>query len=300
MTVTIRVMFCAGLLASLAGCGDTPPPAGESTTTTVDERDREASSNSPDYAPSADVGVNDNGGGAVDTGNTPTQDAAETADTSADSGAMPDAGSGSPDAGSIEGCPDHSRLEGGVGQRLVIETVNFDTDSVVVRNIGSQEVVFSFDNARLQPAWRIYANNAANAHELPMNFPIASGAAVRIHLREAGQNTSGDIYLDWGVSSGADLEDSIWEGGSEVAILSPNDSSSDHTAMEAYVRWGGEDVIGPSEYFRDEAFAGGKWSGDERGDYVFVLEGTPGITVGSNGNVTDPMAWVHEVDSRCL
>ncbi len=300
MTVITRIMFCAGVLAFLSGCGDTPSTAQESEPNTVDERDRGTSSSTPDYEPGVDAGVVDSGNpsGEPDVGTS--QEIAETPDVQVDPGSTPDTGVGAPDTGSVEGCPDHSGLTGGVGQRLIIETVNFESDSVVVRNISAQEVAFSFDNARLQPAWRIYANNAANARELPMNFPIAAGAAVRIYLREAGQNTSSEIYLDWGVSSGADLEDSIWEGGSEVAILSPNDSSSDHTAMEAYVRWGGEDVIGPSEYFRDEAFAGGKWSGDERGDYVFVLEGTPGITVQSNGNTTDPTAWTHDVETRCL
>ena len=104
----------------------------------------------------------------------------------------------------------------GEPQRVIIETVNFENDSVVIRNVGDD--VLTFRRAGNNP-WRIGVGNGSSRSELPDDFSIPAGNRVRLHLTETGENDTENVYLGW-ESSVADLQPSMTDG-SEVAILSP-------------------------------------------------------------------------------
>lgn len=113
-----------------------------------------------------------------------------------------------------------SRLEpAGVPQRIIIESVNFENDSLVIRNVSDVDVVFERDPAQDNSPWRVGAGNGPNRTALPEGFSISAGHRVRIHLAAAGTNDSANIYLEW-TNLAADLVPDVVEG-SEVAVLSP-------------------------------------------------------------------------------
>lgn len=104
----------------------------------------------------------------------------------------------------------------GEPQRVIIETVNFEDDTVLIRNVSDD--VVAFRRAGNNP-WRIGVGNGSSRSELPDDFSLPAGSRVRVHLRETGENDAENVYLGWD-SSVADLQPSITDG-SEVAILSP-------------------------------------------------------------------------------
>ena len=104
----------------------------------------------------------------------------------------------------------------GEPQRVIIETVNFENDTVVIRNVSGDDVAFTRSGNN---PWRIGVGNGSSRSELPDDFSLPAGSRVRLHLRETGENDGENVYLGWD-SSVADLQPSITDG-SEVAILSP-------------------------------------------------------------------------------
>jgi len=196
-------------------------------------------------------------------------------------------------------CPSRTGITAGTGQVLVIQSADFTGDTLVIRNIGTSTVSFAPDGGFAQPSWRVYVDTQATGHDLPANFPIAAGATVRIHLRDPGTDDPGNIYLAW-TALGADLRPDTLGDGMEAAILAPNNGNSDPAAMRAYVRWGGDDSIGPSRTLRGEAAAAGMWIGDSPGDFVFVFETDAGITIASDGDATDPADWTNSAPASCL
>jgi hypothetical protein len=214
----------------------------------------------------------------------------------------PDADPNTPDAAPAADasvCPSRAGITAGVGQVLVIQSVSFSTDTIVVRNIGNETVSFTPDGNFGQPNWRVYVDTQATGANLPANFPIAAGATVRLHLRTAGTDDAENIYFDWS-ANGADLEPQTSGDGAEAAILAPNNGNQDPAAMRAYVRWGGDDAIGPTHTLRDEAAAAGMWAGDNPGDFVFVFASDEGITIDGDGDATEPLQYTNAAPAECL
>lgn len=190
-------------------------------------------------------------------------------------------------------------ITAGSGQVLVIQSVSFADDTIVVRNIGGSPVSFTPDGSMGQPSWRVYVDTQATGHDLPAGFSIAAGATVRIHLKAAGTNDAENIFLSW-TAQGADLRPQTAGDGAEAAILAPNNGNSDPAAMQAYVRWGGDDAIGATHTLRDEAAAAGMWVGNNPGDFVWVFETDVGITITSDGDATNPASWTNTSSASCL
>jgi hypothetical protein len=184
-------------------------------------------------------------------------------------------------------------ITAGEGQALVLQSFNFEDDTVVLRNISDSAVAFDRDEESGQPSWRLYAESQANGRDLPAGFEIAAGGTVRIWLRSSGSNDGDNIYLNWATNLGANLAPDTGGDGGEIAILSPNDDNTDPSAIEAYARWGNDDPFGDGRSFRNEAAAAGTWSGNEDGDYIFVTESSIGATVIDDGDATDPAEWTN-------
>jgi len=194
---------------------------------------------------------------------------------------------------------DHSGITGRTDQRLVFQSVNFENDSVVLRNISNDPVSFALNGEMGQPSWRIHIDSPPNGHNLPAGFTIPPDGTVRVYLGGEGTNDAETIYL--GLISG--IEDITADGdggGSELAILSPHNGYEDPAAQEAFVRWGGDEAWGDAHTFRDQAAAANVWIGDDAGDFVFVFSDTHGITVTEGGDARDPTDWTHTASDDCL
>lgn len=252
----------------------------------------------------AETGIEDAVGtdtGTEDTVVTDTVTDTATVDIALDTVTDPTADPGPPDVVTdVQGCEiDPSTITGAVGQRLVFQSVNFEDDSTVIRNISAELVTFALDGEMAQPNWRIYLNNQANGYNLPANFPIPAHSTVRVYLRADGTNTADTIYLSL-TAAWADLAPEVDLGGSELAVLAPNDGNTDPDAQEAYVRWGGDDPDGDGYTLRDEAAEAGVWRGNTVGDFVYVVPDSHGIAVTTAGDVTDPADWTNTASDDCL
>ena len=107
----------------------------------------------------------------------------------------------------------------GVPQRLIIESIDFTDDTIIVRNVTDEAIVFNVRAGRRPSPWRVAAGNQGARTGLPDGCNVAAGARVRIHLSASGENDCTNIYLGWNHAA-ADLGPALPDG-FEVAVLSP-------------------------------------------------------------------------------
>jgi len=198
------------------------------------------------------------------------------------------------------GCPiDRSLMVPATDQQLVIESVNFIDDTVVVRNVTASEVALSRDTDLFYETWQLVVDSSAGRVPIPTDVTIAAGATVRFHVASDGTDDDENVYLDWSGSLG-DLEPFPYSDGSEMTLVRPTDSVTDSSNIEAYVRWGDDDSMGSGASLRDEATAAGRWERHGSGAYVEVGASDSGITVSNGGRVIYPDDWTATAPEDCL
>ena len=193
---------------------------------------------------------------------------------------------------------------------LVIESIDFTSSVVVIRNTSNASI--NFDDT-----WRLYVNGATGL-SLGSARDLASGAEMRIYTTSSGRNDDENTYLNTVTAQ-------LYDCGGEVAVLNNTGGggwSEDPDYVKAFVAWGARltDSTGGSATYAGEAAEVGLWSGSGTDDNVATCYAEPHAGVawcsGGDGNCdtsdigilatgdgNDPDGWtqvIDEDDHGCL
>lgn len=174
--------------------------------------------------------------------------------------------------------------------RIIIEAVDFRTDTILIRNVSDANFAISVGGVRICAGkYGVGSSGVRNNCTDMGNFSIAAGSRLAIHVQqvdgEQPPNTASERFVWWG-NENADLD----AAGGEIGIR--DTSAVEAESIEAYVSWG-EDASGPGTG-RDWAASVDAWVGDEAGDFVDTSSDPVGIL--AVGDVTDPANWVDAGD----
>ena len=180
-------------------------------------------------------------------------------------------------------CPMMGAGAWAAGANVIVESVDFQLDRVVLRNVTNFAIPLD--------GWVVFLGDKLLALEMLSGFEIAPGGTFHVHLRESGTSTTDHAY--WGGTT-ADFDLTYNSG--DVSVHTSYAMIDSPTSIQAYMRWGTDPMYASADHHRDEAAAVGLWN-DIAGAYIPTQVGDVGIV--AVGDVSNPNGYA-AVAPNCM
>jgi hypothetical protein len=181
------------------------------------------------------------------------------------------------------GCPNPVAATYPETVRVIIESINFSTNSITLRNVGTEPISFRADRGWSLAIWPRTVNLTTTV--------IPGSSRVTFHLTDSGADDAANMYLDLG---GGSAELNARRG--EISFYSANKESGpfrNPEEIEAFLRWGAA-PMGSSASVSGVAASAGLWT---NGQFVATSDAEVGLIV--NGDITDVWSWT-PVGAECF